>query len=442
MSKIINRRDFLSMTAAAGIGLATSKGQTNAGDKGELNVAVIGVGVQGETLMTTCLKMSKNSGIRFKAICDIWEDLTLKRILRVLKRFGHEAKGYVDYRQMLSEEKDLDAVIIATPDFCHAEQTLACLKAGLNVYCEAPMSNTTESAREMVKAAQQTGKLLQIGHQRRSDPRYVHCQDKLLNTSRLLGHITAVNAQWNQSARADRGWSRRRQISPETLARYGYKSMHQFKNWMWYKALGAGPVVDFGVHQIDVINWFLSTHPKSVTARGGTYYYEKKTHEWADVVMAILDYETKTGPVGANYQMITTNGYGGHYEAFMGHQGTLEMSQSKRGSAVYRDPEAPDWDKWVRLGFLHRPGVEEPKEDDSVIEVGETKLPGKYTIPIALEVPYYQPHLQNFFDAVRGKASLSCSAETAYGATVSALKLNEAVATDHTCVFKSEEFLL
>jgi predicted dehydrogenase len=430
---------------AAGIGMVTSKaiaGQTDAGDGSGLNVAVIGAGVQGETLMTTCLKMDKRSGVRIKAVCDIWEDLTLNRILKVLQRFGHEAKGYVDYQQMLAEEKNLDAVIIATPDFCHAEQTVACLKAGLNVYCETPMSNTAESAREMVKAAKQAGKLLQIGHQRRSDPRYIHCQEKLLNTSRLLGRITAVNAQWNQSARADRGWSRRRQIDPGTLAKYGYKSMHEFKNWTWYKALGAGPVVDFGVHQIDVINWFLATPPKSVTARGGTYYYDKKTHEWSDVVMAVLDYETKAGPVGAHYQMITTSGYGGHFEAFMGDQGTLEMSQSSRGNVVYRDPDAPDWDKWVRLGFLHRPGVEEPKQDASVIEVGETKLPAKYTIPVALEVPYYQPHLQNFFDAVRGKASLTCSAETAYAATIAALKLNEAVVTDHTCDFKSEEFTL
>ena len=74
---------------------------------------------------------------------------------------------------MLSDEKDLDAVIIATPDFWHAEQTIACLKAGLHVYCEKEMSNTLEGARKMVQAAKQTGKLLQIGHQRRSNPRYI-----------------------------------------------------------------------------------------------------------------------------------------------------------------------------------------------------------------------------------------------------------------------------
>jgi predicted dehydrogenase len=444
MTRVINRRDFINITAATGAGLMISKAIPAQGknSSNELNVALIGAGTQGETLMTTCLKMGKDSGIRFKAVCDIWQDLTLKRILRLLQRYGHQAKGYVDYRQMLAEEKDLDAVIIATPDFCHAEQTVACLKAGLNIYCEAPMSNNIEGARRMVRAAKQTGKLLQIGHQRRSDPRYMHCRDKLIQSSRLLGRITAVNAQWNQSARPDRGWSKRKQIDSSTLAEYGYKSMHQFKNWMWYKNLGAGPAVDFGVHQIDVINWYLAANPKYITARGGTYYYDRKNHEWNDVVRVIFDYETKQGSVSACCQTILTNGYGGNFEAFMGDMGTLELSLSPGRNAVYRDPDAPDWDKWVRLGILHRPGMKEQKKDDSVIEVGETRPPVKYTIPVVLKDPYYKPHLQNFFDAVRGKESLNCSAETAYAATATALKINEALTAGRTLAFESKDFIV
>ncbi|MBN1805264.1 MAG: Gfo/Idh/MocA family oxidoreductase [Sedimentisphaerales bacterium] len=443
MTRVINRRDFIGITATAGAGLMVSKAipaqSKNSSD--ELNIALIGAGTQGETLMTTCLKMSKDSGIRFRAVCDIWQDLTLERILRLLQRYGHQAKGYVDYRRMLEEEKDLDAVIIATPDFCHAEQTVACLRAGLNVYCEAPMSNTLEGARQMVKTAKQTGKILQIGYQRRSDPRYIHCQDKLINSSKLLGRITAVNAQWNQSARPDRGWSKRRQLDSATLAEYGYKSMHRFKNWMWYRDLGAGNAVDFGVHQIDVINWFLGANPKHITARGDTYFYDKKNHEWHDVARIIFDYETGQGPVSVCCQTVLTNGYGGNFEAFMGDMGTLELSQSPGRNAVYRDPDAPDWDKWVRLGFLHSSGMKEQKKDDSVIDVGQTRPPVKYTIPVVMEDPYCKPHLRNFFDAVRGKANLNCSAETACPATAAALKINEALAAGRTLAFVPEDFI-
>ncbi|MBN2130724.1 MAG: Gfo/Idh/MocA family oxidoreductase [Sedimentisphaerales bacterium] len=440
----MDRRSFLHSTATAGAGLMLSPAalaRADAADKRDINLALLGAGAQGEVLLNAVLKMGTDARIRFKAVCDIWENLSLQRVVGLLSRFGREARGYVDYREMLDAEKQLDAVLIATPDFWHARQAAACLEAGLHVYCESPMSDTMAGARDMAAAARRTGKLLQIGHQRRSNPRYVHCRGKLLKTAGLLGRLTAVSAQWNRPARADRGWSKRRVIDPATLERYGYKSMHQFKNWMWYKGLGAGPVVDFGAHQIDVINWFLGATPKSVTARGGTYYYDPKTHEWCDTVMAILEYETTPGTVAVSYENLSTNGYGGHVEVFMGDQGTLELSELPSRGGVYRDAEAPDWDKWVRLGFLNRPGMPEEKEDaPGTIMVAETKPPSKYEIPVTLTDPYHQPHLRNFFDAIRGRARLASPPETALAATATALAINEAVAQKKTVEFDADSF--
>jgi len=440
----MDRRTFLRFSAAAGAGLVLSPAtSTSAGAarSGDINVALIGAGVQGETLLNTCLKMGSDSGIRFQAVCDIWEDLNLKRIVKLLGRYGHEVNGYADYRAMLDEEKALDAVVIATPDFCHAEQAVACLRAGLHVYCEAPMSNTVEGARRMVQAARDSDKQLQIGQQRRSNPRYRHCRTKLLETAGLLGRLTAVNGRWHHPARADRGWSRRRALDEATLTQYGYASMHQFRNWMWYKGLGSGPVVDFGVHQIDVINWFLAGPPKTVTSRGGTHYYDPKTHQWHDTAMAILEYETDEGLVCASYETLCTNGYGGHVEMFMGDQGALELSESAGRSGVYRDPEAPDWRKWVRLGLLNEPDAEaKPPVSSASIDVAETKPPARYDIPVTLEVPYHQPHLENFFEAIRGRAELHCSAEAAYPGTVTSLKINEAIAAKQTLDLTPETF--
>ena len=106
---------------------------------------------------------------------------------------------------MLDKEKELDAVVIATPDFWHAQHAVDCLKAGKHVYCEKEMSNTLEGARRMVLAARETGKLLQIGHQRRSNPRYLHCYDKLITEAKLLGRIVTVNGQWNRAVAPDLG---------------------------------------------------------------------------------------------------------------------------------------------------------------------------------------------------------------------------------------------
>lgn len=443
----VDRRRFLGSTLAAGTALLLSTSafaQDPKAKSDELNIGVIGAGAQGQNLIDACIKMSKESPVHFQAICDIWENLNLKRVCGLLKRVGYEANGYVDYREMLDAEKGLDAVIIATPDFCHAEQTVDCLKAGLAVYCEAPMSDTVEGARRMVTAARQTGKALQIGHQRRSNPRYIHCYENLLHSAKILGKITAINGQWNRPGRPDIGWSKRRPLDEETLAKYGYKTMHRYKNWMWYKGLGTGPVGFYGSGQLDVFNWFLDACPKTITARGGTYYYDKKKHEWYDTVMAVFEYETDKGTVSAFYQTIMSSGYGGNFEAFLGDEGTLEIAESGARGGIYRVPEAGSWDTWLRLGFVSKPGEEEqePLESEGVIEVAQTKPPTLYEIPVKMTEPYHKPHLQNFFDAVRGKAELNCPADSAYKATVTVLKVNEAVQKGGTVVLKSGDFVV
>jgi len=446
MNKKMVRRSFLRSTAAAGAGLVLAPNvlaQTGAGSKADdLNIALLGAGAQGQVLLDSCLKIP---GLHFKAVCDIWTAYNQKRVTRLLKKYRHEVNAYVDYAEMLDKEKDLDAVIIATPDFWHAEHAIACLEAGHHVYCEKEMSNTLEGARKIVQAARKTGKLLQIGHQRRSNPRYIHCLDKLIKQAKLLGRITTINAQWNRSARPDDGWPKKAEIDQATLNKYGFKSMHQFRNWRWYKGLGGGPIVDLGSHQIDIFNWFLGTNPKSVIASGGTDYYEKITHEWYDTVMAIYEYdyeyeEGKKQTVRAFYQTITTNSSNGYYENFMGDEGTLQISESAGRGAIYREPSAPDWEKWVKAGFLNAPAQQISDSTDAALDMRETIAPPAYDLPVKMEKKYHQPHLENFFDAIRGKAKLNCPPEVAYESAATVLKVNQAVEAARKLDFKPEEF--
>ena len=227
----IDRRVFLRSAAAATAGLAFSPmviGQTGIDKKpDDINLALLGAGVQGQVLMKTCLRIP---GIRIKAVCDIWKAYNQKRASRILKAFKHEHNTYMDYKEMLDRERDLDAVIIATPDFWHAQQTADCLNADLHVYCETAMSNTIEGARKMMEAAKRTSKLLQIGCQRRSNPRYIHCYEKLLKNNKVLGRITAVCAQWNRIVKQPIGWPQRAAIDRTTLEKYGYESMARFRN--------------------------------------------------------------------------------------------------------------------------------------------------------------------------------------------------------------------
>ncbi|MEI9959568.1 MAG: Gfo/Idh/MocA family oxidoreductase [Limisphaerales bacterium] len=212
VKQLLNRREFIGTTAVAGAGLilASNKvfGQTkSANDK--LNIALIGFGAQGRVLLESLLKIDS---VHLVAIVDVWEYARTYGE-RYLKKMGVEVRTYENYEDLLDKEKDLQAVIVATPDFWHAPITNACLKAGLHVYCEKMMSNTIEGARSMVQTMRETGKLLQIGHQRRSNPRYVFALNRLLRDAKLCGRLTAAQAQWNRAVTEDFGWPKKAAMS-------------------------------------------------------------------------------------------------------------------------------------------------------------------------------------------------------------------------------------
>ena len=455
----LDRRDFLQGLATApvlgvfGYALAANQhykkvqketaeaNMLQAADLPKTNVALIGAGAEGQVLMNAMLKLPY---VNFVAVCDIWEEYNLKKAVNLLTKYNFKVNGYVDYQDMLDKEKDnIDAVVIASPDFWHAEHTIACLEAGKDVYCEKEMSNTLESARRMVEAARRTGKKLQIGHQRRSHPRYQFCYKNIIKDAHMLGRIVTVNGQWNRSVQPPLGYPKRYAMPESRLKKYGFKSMEQFRNWRWYKGLGGGPIVDLGSHQIDIYNWFLQAQPKAVMASGGHDYYPPETNEWYDTVMVVYEYDTPQGPARAFYQTQTTNGSQGYWEKFMGDQGTLVISESEANNSglVYREASAPSWDEWVQKGYITAPIVDEPAENTgAILDVRETASPDEHKIPVVFNDLYHRPHLDNFFQAVHGKAELNCPAEIGYETAVSVLKVNEAVEAQKRLTFRSDEF--
>jgi predicted dehydrogenase len=446
----LSRRDFLRVSTTAGLvlpfaasTLLAETGETTATaaikkNPGDLHVAIIGVGAQGRVLIESCLKIP---GIRFRAVCDIW-DFSQTYGSRFLKKAGHEVNVYEDYQEMLEKERGLDAVIVASPDFMHAEHTNACLRAGLHVYCEKEMSNTLEAARSMVHTAHETKKLLQIGHQRRSNPRYLHAVNRLMKEAKLLGRITHANGQWNRSKSEDLGWPAKNTIDQEKLEKYGYASMSQFRNWRWYRKYGGGPIVDLGSHQIDIFAWVFGVNPRSVIASGGIDFY--KNHEWFDNVMTVYEYENGEGVQRAFYQVLTTTQHGGFYETFMGENGSMQISEvPQRGNSASREAHAPDWMEWVKKGYLVRETapLQPATTKDVAVDVRVTAEAGKWPLPVDLAKPAHQPHLENFFDAIRLGTPLNCPAEVGYETAVAVIKANEAVESGQKIVFKPEDFI-
>jgi predicted dehydrogenase len=423
----MRRRDFLGSGIAAGAGallLAGQRGGAQAAPPSEtLNVALIGVGAHGRALLNAALLIQ---GGRFRAVCDIW-DQCCKFAQYYLKTYKQTVNAYADYREMLDKEKDLQAAIVATPDFVHAEQTIACLKAGLHVYCETPMAGTLDGARAMARTARETGKLLQIGYQRRSNPRYRHVHEKLLQEAKLLGRLTHADAQWCHRVADPLGWQKHAELPEDLLRKFGYASMHELRNWRWFRKLSAGLFPDLGAHQADVANWFLRATPRAIIAAGGVDFY--KGRECHDNVVAILEYETPEGVVRALCRVLTTTSGSGNFETLYGTDGAIRISEEPKWTKVYREPHAPDWEDWTRRNYLSRrddPATSKPLTSEEA-HARETGGLVPYELPVALNQPLHQPHLENFFDAIRGKARLNCPSEEAFRTEVIAAKVTEAV---------------
>ncbi len=451
-----SRRDFVGLMAATGAGLmiksAVSAQTTPPSEM--INVAIIGVGRQGRILLDLALKIP---GLKFKAVCDIWT-YSQKIGAGLCKKAGHEVKIYDDFNDMLTNEKDLQAVIVATPDFWHAPITNACLEHGLNVYCEKEMSNTLAAAKSMVLAARKTGKLLQIGHQRRSNPFYQHAFN-MMHNDKFCGNVTTVNGQWNQIKHLRAlppALIQKYAIPPATLAKWGFNSMPEFYEWRWLKKYAGGPMTDLGSHQVDIFNWFLKSTPTKVSAVGGT--------EWAladaadqqakgqpvgyvpdSLDMTLATYEwanTQWGKVRGIYQVNLTTSYGGFFEVFMGDGGTMVTAEIKEKAAMFKEQTADKmaWeDQAVQAGNADGSYKFDP--------LASRKKGGKMdaeTMKIAanMDKPAHQPHLENFFEAVRtgGAVKLNCPPEDAYQTAVSVIRANEAAVTGKEITFDPGEF--
>jgi predicted dehydrogenase len=240
--------------------------------------------------------------------------------------------------------------------------------------------------------------------------------------------------------------------------------MHEFLNWRWYRKFAGGPISDLGAHQIDVFNWILEANPRSVLAGGGTDYYAQ--HEWFDNVVAVYEYPTTDGLVRATYDVLTTTSAGGGYhEYFMGDQGALKLSENPKFTRVYRENHAPEWKEHAARNLISLPEQGEgappglrpwekprrrllppPREaqptakPDGRVDVRESALLSAWVLPVTT-TEIHQPHLENFFNAIRQGTPLNCPAELAFASTVTVLRVNEAVAAERKLPFSPQDFL-
>ncbi|HYF66927.1 MAG TPA: Gfo/Idh/MocA family oxidoreductase [Ohtaekwangia sp.] len=345
----------------------------------KINIGVIGCNGMGWSNINSLLKMSD---VNLIGICDVDENVITKRQQDYAKLRSNKAKAYKDYRELLNN-KDIDAVVIGTPDHWHCRMMVDAVQAGKHVYVEKPIANSIEECNIMVEAQRKTGKVVQAGQWQRSGPHYRKAIEMV--QSGVLGKIRLVKV-W-----AYQGWMKPVPVVPDSAPPAGvdYKSwlgpaptrpfnknrFHFDFRWFWDYA--GGLMTDWGVHEIDIALYAMQeSAPISVMASGGKLAYPDDASETPDTLQALFQYK--------NFNMLWEHATGidaGPYNrregiAFIGNNGTLVVDRGGYEVIVEREAQG-----YASTG------------DPKMKPVEAFKKPG--------ELNYLDLHTQNFIDAVK-----------------------------------------
>ena len=269
----MNRRSFFGAATAAGLAAAQTK-PVSANDK--VNIGMIGVGGRGRGLLGT---FSGLSDVDVSYLCDA-DQASLERAARVLERAGKSVPRTTNDMRRLFDTKDIDAVVIATPDHWHAPATILACDAGKDVYVEKPASHNIREGRLMVDAARRNSRIVQVGTQSRSRPSSIKAIE--IAKSGAIGEVLMAKA-WNVQLRDDIGhkpntpvpkgvdydtWLGPAPWIPFNENRFHYK-------WHWHWHFGTGDAGNDGAHQIDIAQWALGVdYPTSASGMGGKVFFD------------------------------------------------------------------------------------------------------------------------------------------------------------------------
>ncbi|MEI6412592.1 MAG: Gfo/Idh/MocA family oxidoreductase [Bacteroidota bacterium] len=395
----MNRRSFLqnSLTVAAGSALATtsplSAKALNFSPNEKYRIGLIGANGMGWRDLTAFLKQS---GVECAAIADIDQSVLDRRAADAETLQGFKPQLFKDYRRML-EMKDIDAVIIGSPDHWHCLHYCDALAAGKHVYCEKPLGRTIQECKIMLAAAKRNpGKMVQINQWQRSGTHYASALDYI--KSGKLGKVRLIKT-WSYV-----GWKKPLEFKPDSAAPEGVdydfwlgpapkrpfnpNRFHFEFRWFWDYA--GGLMTDWGVHEIDIALEGLGLKtPKSVMASGGKFGYPDSDGQTPDTLQAVYEFDSCN--ILWEHILGISGGPYGRAEgiAFIGNNATLVI----------------DRNNWSLL-------PESEKAADGLLHYKAEKLPDQVR-PTGTE--YVDLHAKNFLDCIRDNTpeKLNCGIETA-----------------------------
>ncbi len=302
----MDRRNFLkNMGVAGGAVLLSSPwlsafSETKHSSKSQVKLGVIGPGSRGQFLMSF---LKNNPKADIIALCDIYQP----SIDGALKMFP-QAKVYNDYRKLL-ENKEIEAVIIATPLYTHSQITIDAFDAGKHVFCEKALAMNIEDCYKMYMKHRETGKVFFVGQQRLFDPRYIKTME--LVHAGTFGELQGFRAFWFRN----NDW-RREVPSPE---------LERHINWRLYKEYSRGLMSELACHQIQIGSWAMREIPNKVMGHGAITHW-KDGREVYDNISCIYMFENG---VKLNYESVISNKFYGLEEQILGNLGSVEPENGK-----------------------------------------------------------------------------------------------------------------
>lgn len=360
------RRAILRAAGQAALAWTAASYARILGANDKINLGLIGAGERGRGVMNGFIK---TGGVNVTAVCDVYAEMIDRA-----QRAAPDAKGYLDYRELLAQ-KNVDAVLIGTPDHWHAATSIDALNAGKDVYVEKPLTLRIEEGPEIVKAARVNNRVCQVGLQQRSGAHYIEAKQKYFDTN-ALGRITLVRTWWHGNTYHLRRAPASLATRPSNLdwarflgpVKWREWDPQQFWNWRAYLDFGGGQVTDLFTHWIDVVHMFLGRDiPTSGVAAGGVYHY-KDGRTAPDTINVLLEYG---GDYTVTFEATLAPGIRGEAIEFCGTEGKLWISRS-------------------RYEFLRA---------------------GKGAEPVEVKGPGYDftlDHIKNFLDCVKSRQKPNC----------------------------------
>jgi predicted dehydrogenase len=329
------RRNFIKTASvlAAGSVLpldALSKARMSVSPADKIQVALIGGNSMGWSDLSSFFK---NPEVECVALCDVDGNVRNKRTDEIMKMGRPKPKLYNDYRKML-ENKDIDVVVIGTPDHWHCLMLCNALEAGKHVYVEKPIGNSIAEINIMQKAVKKHGKIVQVGQWQRSQPHFVDAIKYL--KSGKLGRIRVCKAwsyvDWKGAvpkvpdSPAPEGVDYKMWLGPAPMRPFNKNRFHQ--TWRWYWEYAGGELTDWGVHLIDYILYGMGKAiPSSVMAIGGKYAFPDDDMVTPDTMTAVYDFKDFTVIWEHTIGIGLGNWKRPHGMAYTGENGTLVLDR-------------------------------------------------------------------------------------------------------------------